>query len=750
MTTPTGTATSHHRLRVRDDRPPQIEPAMSNEVDVHSRVRVTSRWIEVSGKPTIPVSGELHFSRVPRARWEEELRLLVASGVTMVSTYMFWIHHEPVRGSMSFEGDLDVAAFLETADRVGIDVVLRIGPWCHGEVRNGGFPDWVVEAAPRARTNDPEYLRLAADWYRQVAEQVRRFCGPDGRIIGIQLENELYDQPDHLATLKQLARAAGFTAPLWTATGWGGALLPPHEVLPLYSGYADGFWADQGSDWDDSFRDHFTFTHVWDDPGVGGDQRDDNVEIVVRDVDPEFPPATCELGGGMATAYHRRPIARGHDIAAVANVKIANGSLWQGFYMYAGGTNPVDHVQESHATGYPNDLPRFDYDFQAPIGGAGQLGPSLAELREHNAFLAAFGDTLADMAGSLPDGAPVPVHDTQSLRWAVRSDANGGVLFLNTHQPHVPLSAVPGVQLQVEFDDAVAVVPDRPIDIPSGVVARWPVRFVVAGVRIDWATASLAGLVGQDSGATPTLVLHAHPGIEPRISVGGRTTALTVGESVVLDGTLRVLLVDDDQAENLWYLDGELIDSTDAIWREDATLVARAGQEPVVRRWADGEWLPMTATAPSPGEAAAVPLEPLRDAAEVPPRYGEFMGRSSAPDDEQFEAVAAVWRIALPASGNRSSGDRIELDIDFEGDVAQLRVDGVLIADRFWNGLSWRVDVTELDPSQELTLHIAPLASHSVIDLDSAVRERLDRAGTLCAVTTVSRLASVRWEISPL
>ena len=253
-------------------------------------------------------------------------------------------------------------------------------------------------------------------------------------MIGIQIENELYDQPEHIATLKRLAREAGLSAPLWTATGWGGAILPPHEVFPLYSGYADGFWAGQGSTWDDSFRDHFRFTHEWDDPGVGGDFREEGIEIVVRAVDPEFPPATCELGGGMATAYHRRPIARGRDIAALANVKIGNGSAWQGFYMYAGGINPADHLQETHATEYPNDLPRFDYDFQAAIGATGRPGPSLGLLRDHNAFLSAFGGRLADMYSSLPDDAPIDIHDLESLRWAVRTDGDSGFLFINTHR----------------------------------------------------------------------------------------------------------------------------------------------------------------------------------------------------------------------------------------------------------------------------------------------------------------------------
>ena len=63
-------------------------------------------------------------------------------------------------------------------------------------------------------------------------------------MIAIQLENELYDQPGHLVTLKAMARRHGLTAPISTATAWGGADLPAGEVLPLYGGYGDGFWVD--------------------------------------------------------------------------------------------------------------------------------------------------------------------------------------------------------------------------------------------------------------------------------------------------------------------------------------------------------------------------------------------------------------------------------------------------------------------------------------------------------------------------
>ena len=744
-------------IRLLDSRPPLTAPAMSNQVDRHSRVRLTSRWIELDGKPALPVTGELHFSRIPRARWEETLRLMVASGLTSVSTYVFWIHHEPVRGQVSFDGDLDLAAFLQTAERVGVDVIVRIGPWCHGEVRNGGHPDWVVEAAPGARTNDPVYLELAKGWYEQVAAQVAPFCGPDRRVIGIQIENELYDQPEHIATLKQLARDAGLSAPLWTATGWGGAELPPHEVFPLYSGYADGFWAGQGSTWDDSFRDHFRFTHVWDDPGVGGDFREVGVEIVVHDIDPEFPPATCELGGGMATAYHRRPIARGRDIAAVANVKIGNGSAWQGFYMFAGGTNPADHLQESHATGYPNDLPRFDYDFQAAFGATGHPGPSLGLLRDHNAFLDAFGDRLVQMCSSLPDDAPVDVHDLESLRWAVRSDAESGFLFINTHEPHEPLSGSADVQFRIPLGAEDLMVPDRPIDIPSGLVARWPLRLDVAGVRIEWATASAAGLVG---GAIPTLVLRAHDGVPARVQfaagTGIRSRAgedllvdepvdIQPGNSVLAGGTLRILVVDEQQAERLWYVGEELIDSVDAVWQEPDGLVARAAQQPNATRWTGSGFEPIEfRTASAPGSITLTP-EAVRASGRPPARFGEFMGRSSAPTDEQIDEIAAVWRIDVPSPEATADGDQSELVIEWEGDVAQLRADGVVIRDRFWDGLPWRVDITDLSPSAELTLHVVPITSESLIDLDDAARLRVEARGELCAVNSITRVLSARW-----
>ncbi len=524
---------------------PLARPAMSNTIDRHDRFALTNRYVEVDGRPAIPVSGEVHYSRVPRDEWEERLRLMRAGGITVVATYVFWNHHEAERGHRDFGGGLDVAAFVALCERLEFDVVLRIGPWCHGEVRNGGFPDWVQDAPVAHRTDDPAYLALVDEWFAALGAQLAAHCGPSSRVIAIQLENELYDQPGHLVTLKRMARRHGLTAPISTATAWGGADLPAGEVLPLYGGYGDGFWVDADQPWDTTFREHFFFSHAWDDPGIGADLRDHpgigrhDHGVSPRLPSPDFPAATCELGGGMATAYHRRPLLGALDIAAVAHGKIGNGSGWQGYYMYAGGLNPRPDLQESQATGYPNDLPVFDYDFHAPIGAAGDLAPSHAELRRQHAFLAAFGESLADMPSTLPDVLPTGVDDVETMRWAIRSDGASAWVFVNRQQPHVPLDTYRGARFAIGLDSETVVFPHDPVDVPPGTIAHWPVNLELGGVRLRWATASPLTVLGSPD--HPTLVLVAEAGIPVELAVDDASMTDASGATrEVAPGVFRV------------------------------------------------------------------------------------------------------------------------------------------------------------------------------------------------------------------
>jgi beta-galactosidase GanA len=153
-------------------------------------LQVNSRSLVLDNKPWLPVMGEFHFSRYPESQWEHEILKMQAAGVNILSTYVFWIHHEEIEGNFDWTGQRDLRHFVELCARHGMYVWLRIGPWAHGEVRNGGFPDWVTRL-PNTRTNDPLYLHFVERFFNQIGLQVRGLTFKDGGpVIGTQLENE--------------------------------------------------------------------------------------------------------------------------------------------------------------------------------------------------------------------------------------------------------------------------------------------------------------------------------------------------------------------------------------------------------------------------------------------------------------------------------------------------------------------------------------------------------------------------------
>ncbi|MFD6139420.1 beta-galactosidase [Promicromonospora sp. NPDC060271] len=726
------------------------------------------------GRPVIPVSGELHFSRVPRSDWDARLRLMRAGGVTAVSTYVIWIHHEADRGEVSFDGGLDVAAFIDTAQAAGLDVVLRIGPWAHGEVRNGGLPDWVQALDVRQRTDDPGYLDVVREWFGALGAHLAGRVRPGGPVVAVQIENELYDQPEHIRTLIGLARKAGIEAPIWTATAWGGAELPD-EVLPLYGGYGDGFWVPSDHPWDPSFRAHYFFGHVWDDPGIGSDQRAD-ASTPTTAAEHRGPAATCELGGGMAASYHRRPVLQPADVAAIAHTKIGNGSVWQGYYMYAGGSNVWrgPDLQESLATGYPNDLPVFDYDFHAPIGAAGSRAASFDLLRDQHAFLAAFGDRLATMSASMPETRPAGLDDTTTLRWALRSDGTSGFVVIGQHQPYAGLRDAEPTRFAVELTDRVVELPTSPVSVPAGTMARWPVGLRLAGTpEIEWATASAVTILDGDGPST--LVLRAERGIDPvlafadpEVDVVARTGAValldgawavTVDDSALLEvraaGTaLDVLVLGPARAARTWVLDHggrrTLLVADDDLWTAaDGSLAARTTGATVgaIERWepTSGRFVRLAGPDAEPRSGAcAVVAE--RPPGEVPTSYGGTSARGAAPSHDLVRRAGAVWTVELPAWTAEPGADAV-VDVEWAGDVALLEVGGRVVADRFWDGTPWRLDLGTLGPlPAEVRLVVLPLHPDNPVWLPAAAEaRRRDTAGRLVALDSITVTERITW-----
>ena len=142
----------------------------------------------IDGKPFLILSGEMHYFRVPREYWRDRLEKLKACGLNTVATYIPWNLHERTKGNFDFSGELDLRAFLETADELGLKVILRPGPYICAEWEFGGFPAWLLaEQGLHLRCSEPKYLSYVKRYLETVYDQVCKFFTRN--IILLQIEN---------------------------------------------------------------------------------------------------------------------------------------------------------------------------------------------------------------------------------------------------------------------------------------------------------------------------------------------------------------------------------------------------------------------------------------------------------------------------------------------------------------------------------------------------------------------------------
>jgi beta-galactosidase len=147
---------------------------------------------EMDQRPFQVLAGELHYARIPRARWRYAMQMARAMGLNTVTTYVFWNLHEPEPGHFDFAGQNDLAAFLKTAQEEGLYVILRPGPYVCAEWEFGGYPAWLLkDRTTVVRSLDPKFMKPAGDWFQHLGTVVKPFLlANGGPIIAVQVENE--------------------------------------------------------------------------------------------------------------------------------------------------------------------------------------------------------------------------------------------------------------------------------------------------------------------------------------------------------------------------------------------------------------------------------------------------------------------------------------------------------------------------------------------------------------------------------
>ncbi|MGM9625895.1 MAG: beta-galactosidase, partial [Eubacteriales bacterium] len=401
-----------------------------------------------------------------------------------------------------------------------------IGPWAHGECRNGGFPDWLVrECGDTLRTQNEPYAFYMHRFLRAVAEQVKGLP-----LFGIQIENEMTNRPDYLESVRCYVSSLGLHAPLFTATAWGNADLPD-TLLPMFGGYPEAPWEGHTHVLDPN--PNYFFAMQREDGNIGTDLLGTGGITEDRYLN-RFPFLSCEVGGGNQVTYHRRPLFSASDITALAMTKIGNGVNLLGYYMYAGGLNPIGHttMQESRESGYPNDCPVISYDFQAPIGDMGQIRESYTALSDLHTFLHSFGEILAPMQPCLPDIRCSGLSDTETLRCALRTDGTGGFLFVNNHIREKKLPAHPDTVFCVDFMDRSI---SFSVDIPEDSSFFLPVGMTFSGTQTAYICAQP---LKEEDGRLTVLRI---PGVMPYAALPGQAPVLLY-EGVNRLGGLEIVL----------------------------------------------------------------------------------------------------------------------------------------------------------------------------------------------------------------
>lgn len=506
-------------------------------------VDFNSYYMIRDGKPFIPVTGEFHYFRFPHEYWEQEILKIKAGGVNTLTSYIMWNYHEEKEGIFDWSGDKDLRKFVLLCKKHGLDFIIRVGPFCHSEMRNGGLPDWLYGREFQIRTNDPGYLKYVDRFYTEIARQVEGLFFKDGGpIIGLQVENELqhssspwgiatypgqprestvasFDEEltqvgvnvqktltpyadrgvEHLRTLKQMAEEKGMVAPWYTITGWGNAAFLENEAIPVGASYPYPFW---------SKVPHPSLFYLFKDIQANPDY------LPVRYDGNRYPAMTAELGPGGSSIYTQRPRVPALSTEALVVRCLGSGMNGIGYYIYHGGITPKKR-DGFYMSEEPMGVPKMSYDWYSPIGEYGIPKESYRTLRILNVFMNDFGNLLAPMRVVLPKGYETltPKDDT-TLRYAVREKDGNGFVFMTNFQDHLQRHDQRELSLSLKLKEGTLRIPaDGTFTLPAETSAIFPFNFDLNGVCLRYATAQLLSKI--DDHGLPHYIFFAHDNIQP-------------------------------------------------------------------------------------------------------------------------------------------------------------------------------------------------------------------------------------------
>ncbi|AYL94453.1 glycoside hydrolase family 35 protein [Mucilaginibacter celer] len=342
----------------------------------------------LDGKPFQIISGEMHYTRVPREAWRQRMKMAKAMGLNTIGTYVFWNVHEPQKGHYDFSGNHDIAEFVKIAKEEGLWVILRPSPYVCAEWEFGGYPYWLEkEEGLQVRSKEPKYLDAYHKYIMEVGKQLAPLqINHGGNVLMVQIENEYGSygaDKDYLALNRKMFIEAGFDGQLYTCD--------PEAAIK--DGHLPGLL-----------------------PAINGV---DNVAKVKKLIDEnhggkgpyfiaEWYPAWFDWWG---TAHHTVPAEK--YVGPLDSVLTAGISI--NMYMFHGGTTRgfMNGANFNDQNPYEPQISSYDYD--APLDEAGNPTDKYMKFREVIKKHLPAGVTLPEVPAAKPSEAIPTIRFTQTF-----------------------------------------------------------------------------------------------------------------------------------------------------------------------------------------------------------------------------------------------------------------------------------------------------------------------------------------------
>ena len=328
----------------------------------------------LDGTPFLIKAAEMHYTRIPAEYWEHRIQMCKALGMNTICIYAFWNIHEQKEGEVDFKGQNDIAAFCRLAQKHGMYIMLRPGPYVCSEWEMGGLPWWLLKKKDiKLRTNDAYFLERTKCFMNEIGKELADLqVSRGGNIIMVQVENEYgayATDKEYIANIRDIVKGAGFTD------------------VPLFQ-----------CDWSSTFQRNGLDDLVWT-INFGTGANIDAQFKKLQEARPNAPLMCSEFWSGWFDHWGRKHETRDAETMVSGIKDMLDRHISFSLYMTHGGTT-FGHWGGANSPAYSAMCSSYDYD--APISEAGWATPKYYKLREMLMQYADSAQVIPDVPAAYP------------------------------------------------------------------------------------------------------------------------------------------------------------------------------------------------------------------------------------------------------------------------------------------------------------------------------------------------------------